>query len=43
MARSLGVGREDIESTRFWAAVYGGDAVFEAALDAAGDLLAGWG
>lgn len=42
MARSLGVGRKHVESTLFWAAVYGGDVVFEAALDAAGDLLAGW-
>jgi alkylhydroperoxidase/carboxymuconolactone decarboxylase family protein YurZ len=42
MARSLGVAREYVESTLFWAAVYGGDVVFEAALDAAGDLLDDW-
>ena len=39
LARSLGVARPYVESTLFWAAVYGGDVVLEAALDAAGDLL----
>jgi hypothetical protein len=42
MARSFGVGRDYVASTLFWAAVYGGDVVFEAALDAAGDLLERW-
>jgi hypothetical protein len=42
LARTLGVRREHVESTLFWAAVYGGDVVFEAALEAAGDVLDGW-
>jgi alkylhydroperoxidase/carboxymuconolactone decarboxylase family protein YurZ len=42
LARSLGVAREHVDSTLFWAAVYGGDAVFEAALEAAGDVLDDW-
>jgi hypothetical protein len=42
LARSLGVAREHVESTLFWSAVYGGDVVLEAALDAAGDLLDDW-
>ena len=42
LARSLGVDRSHVESTLFWAAVYGGDVVFEAALDAGGDVLDAW-
>jgi hypothetical protein len=42
-AKALGVGREYVESTLFWAAVYGGDVVFDAALAAAGDVLDGRG
>lgn len=42
LARSLGVQRDHVESTLFWAAVYGGDVVFEAAVDAAGDVLDAW-
>jgi len=43
MAKTLGVAREYVVSALFWAAVYGGDVVFEAALDAGGDLLESWG
>jgi hypothetical protein len=42
LARTLGVRRAHVESTLLWAAVYGGDVVLEAALDAGGDLLDGW-
>jgi hypothetical protein len=42
LARSLGVARPYAESTLFWAAVYGGDVVLEAALAAGADVLGDW-
>jgi alkylhydroperoxidase/carboxymuconolactone decarboxylase family protein YurZ len=42
LARTLGVTRREVVTALLWAAVYGGDAVMETALDAAGDILAGW-
>lgn len=39
MARALSLRRQHVASTLFWAAVYGGDVVFEAALDAAGEVI----
>lgn len=39
MARALGVRRHHVVSTLFWAAVYGGDSVLEAAYQAAGDVI----
>jgi hypothetical protein len=42
MARALGVGREYVTSTLFWAAVYGGDLVLDSAVEAADDVLEAW-
>jgi alkylhydroperoxidase/carboxymuconolactone decarboxylase family protein YurZ len=41
LARALGVTRREAVTALLWAAVYGGDAVLETALDAAGDVLSG--
>jgi alkylhydroperoxidase/carboxymuconolactone decarboxylase family protein YurZ len=43
MAKTLGVQREYVVSALFWAAVYGGDVVMESAMEAAGDVLEGYG
>ena len=42
LARSLGVRRGEALATLLWAAVYGGDAVMETALEAVSDVLEGW-
>jgi len=42
MAKALGLSRREVVTALLWAAVYGPDAVMEAATDAAGDVLDGW-
>jgi alkylhydroperoxidase/carboxymuconolactone decarboxylase family protein YurZ len=42
LARTLGATRREAVTALLWAGVYGADIVMETAIDAAGDVLAGW-
>jgi hypothetical protein len=41
-AKALGLRRGEVVAALYWAAVYGGEAVMEVAVDAGGDVLRGW-